>query len=134
MPSGCLREGTYRLALKVHDDGSAAAIPLSLAAPEDGDTAMAILRGGHTLGSGRWGGVFHGSHSFDRSTGLNHIHITLEVPPERCLVTGFCAGAEGALVDIVGAVRSDGRGASAVVEVAGAPLEVALIYLAPPPG
>lgn len=126
MPDHCLAEGTYRLVLKN---------PVAPGAADPADeTALAILRDGHILGSGRWGGVFHGSHSFDRATGLNHIRVMLEVPPDGCLVTGFCAGAEGAAVAIVGAMRSDGRRASAVVEVAGAPLEVALTYLAPPPG
>lgn len=127
MSTCCLAEGTYRLEMKSREDGPGGTDTA------DG-TALAILRDGQILGSGRWGGVFHGSHRYDQTTGLNHIRITLEVPPQRCLMTGFRTGAEAAMVDIVGAMRSDGRQASAVVEVAGAPLEVALTYLAPPPG
>lgn len=127
MPNGCLSEGTYRLALTPRDPDSVSSSPWA-------ETALAVLRDGQILGSGRWGGVFRGSLSFDRDTGLNHVHLALEVPPGAELITGFCAGAEGAVVDIVGALRSDGRRAAAVVEVAGAPLEVALTYLAPPPG
>lgn len=128
MANGCLREGTYRLALTSPPHSVVSDAVLA------DETGLAVLRGGQIVGSGRWGGVFHGSLRYDDATGLNHIHVTLEVPPERCLVTGFCAGREGVLLDIVGAVRCDGRQAATVVEVGGAPLEVALTYLAPPPG
>lgn len=128
MTSLCLKDGTYGIKLQ------AAGTPKPPA-----QSALAVLRRGRIVGADRTGSAFSGSHCYDTCSGLNRVHLRLEVPPEGELITGFSAGIEGAVVDIVGALRADETegaplSASAIVDIAGRPLEVTLTFLAPPPG
>lgn len=100
---------------------------------EAGGDALAVLRDGKVLGSDPWGGVFAGACEYDATLGVNRIRLRFEVPPEGVLVTGFCAGPCGAVLEIVGAVEPTERTAVTFVEVAGTPVEVHLTYLGPLP-
>ena len=100
---------------------------------EDGGTALAVLRNGQILGSDPSGGVFMGSYEYDPVVDLNKVRLSIEVPPERMLITGFSAGPKGATVDIVGAFGRLTPSAMTVVEVGGHPVEVKLTSLGPLP-
>ncbi len=128
---GCVRlaDGTYRLLMR-----PLARHPARPAAV----SALAVLRQGSILGSDRVGAVFTGSHAYDCASGLNHVRVALDVPPDAELITGFSAGSRGAVVDIVAALEARCEAgapatATAVVDVAGAPLELTLAFLAPLP-
>ncbi len=96
-------------------------------------TALAVLRNGKILGSDRWGGVFTGRYEFDAPSGVNMVHVRMQVPPDGELVTGFAAGPAGALIDVTGAFDRAAPVAQTTVEVAGQPVEVRLRYLGPLP-
>lgn len=91
----------------------------------------AVLREGRILGSDPWGGLFEGSCEFDPEARLDKVRLQFTVPPEGTLITGFSAGPEGAVVDIVGAVAREAQVSTAIVEVAGAPVSVELTYIGP---
>jgi hypothetical protein len=99
----------------------------------DAGSGLAVLRDGKILGSDPWGGVFVGSCEFDPAARVNTVRLRFEVPPEGELITGFAAGPTGAVIDIVGAISGGAPAAKTVVEVAGAPVNVELIYLGPLP-
>lgn len=99
----------------------------------DGESALAVLRNGKILGSDRNGGVFMGSYEYDPKRELNKVHVRMQVPPDGVLVTGYSAGPDGAVLDIVGAFERASPVATTVVEVAGRPVEVQLTYLSPLP-
>lgn len=120
--SRMLDEGIYGLKYMVRHAGE----------PESGD-GLAVLRSGKILGSDRWGGVFAGSYEYDPVTKANLVHVRLEMPPEATLVTGFSSGPEGATIDVVASLDRAAPVSSAVVEVAGRPLEIELTYLGPLP-
>lgn len=116
-----LDEGLYSLTYKGEDNGRR----------EFGD-ALAVLRNGKILGSDRWGGVFTGSYEFDTAEAAGRVHLSIDIPPGGELVTGFAAGPHGAAVEIVSRLESPSP-AAAVIEVAGAPVEVHLKFLGPLP-
>jgi hypothetical protein len=117
-----LENGIYDLRYSAHADGKA-----------EGGRGLAVLRDGKILGSDPWGGVFVGSCEFDASSCLNTVRLRFEVPPTGTLITGFSAGPAGAVLDIVGAIAGGAPDTTTVVEVAGAPVRVALTYLGPLP-
>lgn len=117
-----LRDGLYGLQYRASCDGVS-----------DGGNALAVLRDGRILGSDPWGGVFAGSCEFDPAACLNRVRLRFEVPPEGTLITGFSAGPDGAVLDIVGACKPASPDSALVVEVAGAPVSVRLTYLGPLP-
>lgn len=102
------------------------------ATEQDHGNALAILRNGKVLGSDPWGGVFAGSCEFDAGAGQTKVRVRLDIPPDGSLITGFCAGPEGAVLDIVGAFEQ--ATPETVVTVAGAEVKLALTYLGPLPG
>lgn len=98
----------------------------------DGDelgSALAVLRNGKILGSDRWGAVFQGSYEYDQVARKNAVHLRLHVPPEGELVTGFEAGPEGAIVEVVGQFERAAPVSRAMANIAGQPLEVTMTYL-----
>jgi hypothetical protein len=99
----------------------------------DAGTGLAMLRDGRILGSDPWGGVFVGSCEFDPADRINTVRLRFEVPPDGKLITGFDAGSDGAVFDIVGTLPADASHATTVVDVAGAPVNVELSYLGPLP-
>jgi hypothetical protein len=117
-----LEDGIYGLRYTTLGEGQA-----------DGGSALAVLRAGRILGSDPWGGLFVGSCEFDPEACLNKVHVQFDVPPEGRLITGFSAGPEGAVLDIVGTVARASPLAATVVEVAGAQVSVELTYLGPLP-
>jgi hypothetical protein len=121
-----LDEGIYGLSYKGEAQGEREG------EPEGGD-GLAVLRNGKILGSDRWGGVFAGSYACEREPETNRVHVRFEIPPDGVLVTGFCAGPEGATLDIVGVFERAAPVSAAVVDVAGRPVAVALTYLGPLP-
>lgn len=117
-----LRDGIYGLRYTAAAGGPS----------QDGD-ALAVLRDGRILGSDPWGGVFAGCCEFDAAARTNRMSLRFKVPPQGELITGFCAGPDGAVLDIMGACLPDAFEATVVVEVAGAPVSVHLTYLGPLP-
>lgn len=97
------------------------------------ETALAVLRKGKILGSDRNGGVFTGSYEYDSVTKLNKMHVRIQVPPDGTLFNGTGAGPGGAVVDISGAFDRAAPTSQATVDVAGARVELRLIYLGPLP-
>lgn len=90
---------------------------------------LAVLRSGKILGSDRLGGVFKGSYTFDNVRQTNTVHVRLKVPDGGILLTGFSAGAEGAVVDISGTFDRAAPTSTSTVDVEGQPLDVRLTYL-----
>jgi hypothetical protein len=117
-----LEDGLYDLRYTTLGDGAA-----------DRGNALAVLRAGRILGSDPWGGLFVGSCEFDSEARLSKVRLQFDVPPEGKLITGFSAGPEGAVLDIVGTVARASPRAATVVEVAGAKVSVELTYLGPLP-
>jgi hypothetical protein len=95
--------------------------------------ALAVFRSGRVMGSDLWGGKFEGTYRFDMARRTNHFHIRLRVPPEGELVTGLSAGREGTTVEITAEFEPAGPINSAVVEIAGRPVDLTLAYLGPLP-
>lgn len=99
----------------------------------DGDTALAVLRNGKILGSGRAGGMFTGSYEFDGARQVSKVHVRMQVPPDGELVTGYRAGSEGAVLDITGDFERAQPHSTTVIDVAGRPVEITLSYIGPLP-
>lgn len=97
------------------------------------ETALAVLRKGKILGSDRHGGLFTGSYEYDSVTQLNRMHVRVQVPPDGILFNGADAGPGGAVVDISGAFDRATPTSQATVDIAGARVELRLIYLGPLP-
>ncbi len=96
--------------------------------------ALAVLRSGRIVGSDRWGGKFEGTYRFDTARKTNHVHVRLHVPPEGELVTGLCAGATGASVEVTAELARNGPLAATAVDIAGQRVDLTLAYLGPLPG
>jgi hypothetical protein len=70
---------------------------------------------------------------FDPQARTDTVRLRFEVPPGGELITGFAAGPEGAVIDIVGAIDDRVPAPSTMVDVAGSPVSVSLCYLGPLP-
>lgn len=90
---------------------------------------LLVLRGGTVLGSDAFGGVFRGSYHYDDKRGAAVVELQLAVPPNGVLVTGYEAGPEGASLDIRASFAPARPVTSAVIDVAGRPIAVALRYV-----
>jgi hypothetical protein len=90
---------------------------------------LALLRGGVILGSDPHGGVFRGRYAYDAGRGDILVEVRLVVPPHGVLLTGLAAGPDGAVVEVSGRFPRPKPVSSAVVDVAGAPVTVALRYV-----
>jgi hypothetical protein len=112
-------EGIYDLSYAANDANG-----------RDEGSGIVLLREGRILGCDRSGGLFTGNYDFD---GTHQVHLHLVVPPGGMLVTGFCAGPEGARLDIVCQFDRAASEASTVVTLHGAPVEVRLAYIGPLP-
>jgi len=117
-----LDEGLYDIAIKAVEPGQA-----------DRSRATAMLRGGTILGSDPGGAVFSGSYRFDAAAATNRVHLKLSVPPYGELVNGYTAGADGAMLEIVGEFARACPVCTVVVEAGGRPIEVELTHLGPLP-
>lgn len=95
--------------------------------------ALAALRHGKVLGSDRWGGLFGGSYEFNRALGRSRVHIELQLPPDGVLVTGFSAGASGAVIAIDAEIDVAGTVSTTTIDVEGQPVEVRFAYVGPLP-
>ncbi|MFA5949166.1 MAG: hypothetical protein WC807_02655 [Hyphomicrobium sp.] len=94
---------------------------------------LAVLRAGQILGSDRWGGIFKGSCEYDAEAGVNRVHVRLEMPPGGVLITGLCAGAEGAALEISCAIERPAPSSNATVHLHGQVVAVELTYIGPLP-
>ena len=101
-------------------------------------SALAVLNGTTILGSDPHGALLSGELRFDASRNVSALHLRIRVPAAAELVTGACVSREPAEIEIAFdlPVPAAGTAPAAVVtvDVAGAPLEVALSYVAPLPG
>jgi hypothetical protein len=104
--------------------------------PHDDDDfsehALAVLRDGQIIGSDRLGGVFTGAPRCG-SAADDCISVDLTVPPGGELVNGFVAGPAGATIQIKTRLDPEKIAQVAVIDVAGEPVEIQLIYLGPLP-
>jgi hypothetical protein len=116
-----LENGLYDLRYRAGEGGGVAG------------SGLAMLRDGRILGSDPWGGVFTGTCEFDPQASTDTVRLRFEVPPAGELITGFAAGPQGAVIDIVGAIDGKAPAPSTTVDVAGAPVSVSLTYLGPLP-
>jgi hypothetical protein len=95
----------------------------------DRGEGLAVLRAGRIVGSDPHGGVFIGSYQYDAARGDDLVTVRISVPPHGVLLTGFEAGPDGAVVEVSARFAEPRPVASAVVDVAGAPVEVELRYV-----
>lgn len=115
------------------DDG-VYGLSFSSCRPDDPDfygDGLAVLRDGHILGSDRHGGVFRGLCRFDAACGEAVVDVRLAIPPHGVLLTGLEAGPDGAFVEIAGRFKPESPVSTAVVEIGGAPVAVALRFVGP---
>ena len=96
-------------------------------------SGLALLRDGKILGTDRCGSVFIGRCDYDGERATNRVSVRMTVAPEKELVTGFAAGAEGAIIDIVAAIEEAAARVETTVVVAGRPVTVRLTYIGPLP-
>lgn len=59
--------------------------------------------------------------------------MKLRIPPGGCLVTGYCVGDEGAVVDISGTLIGRNSNGGGTFEVIGEKVEVRFRYVGPAP-
>jgi len=59
--------------------------------------------------------------------------LKLHIPPGGCLVTGYCVGGEGAVVDIRGTLIGRDSNGGGTFEVIGEEVEVRFRYVGPSP-
>jgi hypothetical protein len=118
-----LSEGLYGLSFRSMDRDEPASA--------DG---LALLRHGKILGSDRYGGLFFGSYEPAAGRPVGRVRVRLEMPPGGTLVTGLSVGPEGAALDIECMLEGSPEAASAVIDVGGKPLAVAVRFLGALPG
>jgi len=92
---------------------------------------IAVLREGRLLGSDRNGGVFRGRCLYDAGRGEAVVEVRLAVPPHGVLLTGQEAGPDGATIDVALRFPPPKPVSQAVVDIAGAPVEVELKFMGP---
>jgi len=94
---------------------------------------LAVLRAGQILGSDRWGGIFKGSCEYDAGAGVNRVRVRLEMPPNGVLITGLCAGSEGAALEVSCVIERPAPCSKATVNLHGQDVAVELTYIGPLP-
>ena len=95
--------------------------------------ALAILRDGEILGSDQFGGVFEWRIVNGGGNGPDRVFVKLRIPPGGCLVTGYCVGDEGAVVDISGTLIGRNSNGGGTFEVIVEKVEVRFRYVGPAP-
>ncbi len=117
-----LKDGIYELSYRAE------------ATPYAGfDSLLIALRGGAVLGTDRWGGVLLGRYEYDPGSKQYRVNVCLQVPPGGTLVTENGPRESGGYVDIEAALDKDGDPISELVEVAGQPVRISLVYRGPVP-
>ena len=113
------RNGIYKVGYRspLHDEGS-------------GENGFAIMRDGFIIGSDRLGAVFTGGPGLG---GCECVTVKLTVPPGGELITGFRAGPAGATLKVLTQLDPEKLSQTAIVEVAGEPVEIQVSYLGPVP-
>jgi hypothetical protein len=117
-----LNDGIYGLAYR---SGEAGEVSFS-----DG---LAVLRAGRILGSDKYGGIFKGSCEYDAGAGVSRVHVRFEIPPNGVLITGHCAGSEGAALEVSCVVERPAPCSKATFNVHGQTIAVELTYIGPLP-
>ena len=100
---------------------------------DDGDCALAILRGGQITGSDKHGGVFLGTYECSAATGRDVVQLRLEVPPGGMLVTGLDGGPAGTAIEISATFEPLSRMSKVQVTIAGQPVDIELAFIGPLP-
>lgn len=121
-----LDDGIY--GLRFEPDGAGADVGRS---SFTGGEALAVLRQGRILGSDPYGGVFRGRCRYDAARGEAIVDVRLAVPPYGVLLTGLQAGADGTFLDISGRFPLPKPVSSAVIDLGGVPVAVALRFVGP---
>ena len=120
-----LDDGVYGLSFESRGGGDADPLPLHRG------EALAVLRGGRVVGSDPHGGVFRGRCRYDATRGEAIVEVRLAVPPNGVLLTGLEAGPDGAFLDIAGRFPLPRPVSSAVIDLGGMPVAVALRFVGP---
>ena len=102
-------------------------------ADEFSDCAMAVLRAGEILGSDKHGGLYLGSYEGEAATGRERIRLRLEIPLGGVLVTGDDHSSAGDFLDIEASFESQAAPYRLVIDVAGRPVAIELVYIGPLP-
>ncbi len=122
-------EGIYALTLR---DCASSVVPserYEVEVDSEGSEALAIVRNGTILGSDRWGGLFSGTYMFNPVTGRTDVRVRLEVPAEAELITGFAAGPEATVFDIVAALDWTAPKSAATVMLQGKPVNIEFSFI-----
>lgn len=117
-----LADGIYRIDYRA-----------SSAAEEQFESALAVLRAGEILGSDKHGGLYLGTYEGEPSTGCERIRLRLEIPPGGVLVTGEAGCMSGSFFDLEAAFEKQTAPYRAVLEIAGQPVAIELVYIGPLP-
>ena len=118
-----LQDGLYELFYRADADTSVGS-----------DSLLLALRDGNILGSDKWGGLLTGRCEYLTSHHEHHIHVQLYVPPGGILVTDDTPHPTGCAVDLDLRFGKFADFASGLVEVAGQPVRVELLFKGPMPG
>lgn len=102
-------------------------------AEEFSDYALAVLRSGEILGSDKHGGLYLGTYEGEPATGRERIRLRLEIPLGGVLVTGDAHSQAGDFIDIEAAFDKQTAPYRVVINVAGQPVSIELVYIGPLP-
>ena len=114
-----LKDGLYELLYRSETPAAAS------------DSLHIVLRKGKVLGSDQWGGVLFGECHYDRHTGRHGVIVRLQVPPGGILITDQTPRPQGCIIDIEMTLNGADAGGSGVVDVAGQPVRIELVYKGP---
>ena len=98
------------------------------------ESLLLVLRMGNILGSDRWGGVFLGHCVYDAARRRHKINVRLQVPPGGMLITGGSPHPDGCVIAIEAEFDETADRGTGVVDVAGQPVRIELMYMGPVPG
>ena len=118
-----LRDGLYELFYRVDADPSLGS-----------DSLLLALRDGNILGSDKWGGLLTGRCDFITSADEHRVCVQLHVPPGGMLVTDAAPHSTSRSVALDLRFGEYADLASGLVEVAGQPVRVELLFKGPMPG
>ena len=116
-----LRDGVYRIYYRSLDD--------PVFGPEH---ALAVMREGSVIGSDPCGGVFTSLDGVDIDD-PDIVRLRLTIPPCGELITGYLAGSDGATIEISGCFNPLASTQRSIIDVAGDPVEIEVLYLGPLP-
>jgi hypothetical protein len=98
------------------------------------DSLLLALRNGNILGSDKWGGLLTGRCEFNSNADEHQVNVRLHVPPGGMLVTDYMPHPTSRDVALDLRFSRYDDLVSGLVEVAGQPVRVELLFKGPVPG